>query len=334
MPTPRRPSEFDLIAGFARLVERAGVRPRGLVVGVGDDAAVLRGDAEDLVVTQDALVEGRHFERRWFDPVALGWRAAAVNLSDVAAMGAQPRFVLVSLFVPSDEDPAWVRGVERGIVAHAARHGAAVVGGNVAGTDGPFVVDVTVLGACARGRAWRRRARAGDAIVVAGRLGDAALGLERLRADPFDRDTVVRAWRKPEPRLDVAAALAGVAAVHGAIDVSDGFAADLVALCRAAGVGCDVDAGALPVSRALRVHCAARDRDVLQYALGGGEDYALVLAVAPRRARAVLATVEALGVPAAIVGRFTARAGVHRLRRADGRLEKLEPAGWDHLRAG
>ena len=295
MPTPRRPSEFDLIAGFARLVERAGVRPRGLVVGVGDDAAVLRGDAEDLVVTQDALVEGRHFERRWFDPVALGWRAAAVNLSDVAAMGAQPRFVLVSLFVPSDEDPAWVRGVERGIVAHAARHGAAVVGGNVAGTDGPFVVE---------------------------------------DLDEPATYTVVRAWRKPEPRLDVAAALAGVAAVHGAIDVSDGFAADLVALCRVAGVGCDVDAGALPVSRALRVHCAARDRDVLQYALGGGEDYALVLAVAPRRARAVLATVEALGVPAAIVGRFTARAGVHRLRRADGRLEKLEPAGWDHLRAG
>ena len=130
-------SEFQLIDAFARRIRRRGARAPGVVVGVGDDAAVLRSNArEDLVVTTDSLVEGSHFERRWFTGRELGWRLAAVNLSDIAAMGAQPRYGLVSLVIPPGLNSSYVEAIERGAVDHLARYDAAVVGGNVASTSG------------------------------------------------------------------------------------------------------------------------------------------------------------------------------------------------------
>jgi thiamine-monophosphate kinase len=160
-------SEFEPIDAFT--AGFAATAPRGVVVGVGDDAAVLRvGAREDLVVTTDALVEGVHFERRWLSGLNIGIRLAAVNLSDIAAMGAGPRFALLSLAIPPRTPAAFVEDIERGAIQALAHHDARVVGGNVTSTRGPLVCDMTLIGACARGRAWQRRARAGDAIVVVG----------------------------------------------------------------------------------------------------------------------------------------------------------------------
>src|SRR5688572_28658744 len=200
-------SEFELIDAFARRIRRAGTSPAGVVVGVGDDAAVLRvGAREDLVVTTDSLVEGVHFERRWLYGSNLGRRLAAVNMSDIAAMGAQPRFALVSFAIPPNTPSSFVEDIERGVVRALGRHGARVVGGNITSTRGPLVCDMTLLGACPRGKAWRRAARAGDVIVVAGEVGAAAAGVALVKAGQ-KRGSLVTASMWPMPHLEYARTL-------------------------------------------------------------------------------------------------------------------------------
>jgi thiamine-monophosphate kinase len=331
----RHEGEDALIASFARFIDGAGVKPRGLVLGLGDDAAVFRGRGEDYVVTKDVLVEGRHFMRTWFSGAALGWRAAAVNLSDVAAMGAQPRFGLVSLVVPENMPLDYARGIERGVQRHLAKYGATVIGGNVSGTMGPLVVDVTLIGACRSGGAWKRSARKGDAIVLVGPIGDAAIGLALLEKNARARGVLVTRYRKPVPRLDVAKLLARDASVHGAMDISDGLSTDLIRMCRAAGAGCELLEDRLPLSRALKAYCISRAQDPVTWAMRGGEDYALILAVAPSKAEALCKKVRnRLGVSAAVAGRFTASKGRYRIVSEDGRARAFRATGWDHLKKG
>jgi len=325
-------SEFHLIEAFARRIRSGAVRTSGVVVGVGDDAAVIRPNArEDLVVTTDSLVEGVHFERRWFTGRELGWRLAAVNLSDIAAMGAHPRYGLISFVIPPGVGSSYVEAIERGVVDHLARYDAVVVGGNVASTSGPLTLELTLIGACARGRAWRRRAKAGDAIVVAGVLGAAAAGVGLLRGRKA-RGPLVRAYKQPTPRLDVARALSRSRSVRGAIDVSDGFSSDVIHVCEASRVGCDVDEATFPIPPPVRAFCRERGLDPVRWALHAGEDYALILSVAPQRAAEVCRRIRRAGCPAVVVGRFTARRGAYRLFDASGEARPFKAGGWDHLK--
>ncbi len=324
-------SEFELIEAVARAIRRVRPGAKGVVVGIGDDAAVLRvSTREDLVVTTDSLVEGSHFERTWLSPRDLGYRLAAANLSDIAAMGASPRWALVSLVLPRSVSALYAEAIERGAAEHLARYDATIVGGNIASTDGPLVCDMTLVGTCKRGRAWRRHARGGDAIVVAGVLGAAAAGVAVLRKGNRN-SPLVRAYRRATPRLDVVRALAGSTSIHGAIDVSDGLSSDLIHMCEASRLGCELDASALPIPRAVRAFCAARRKDPVEWALHAGEDYALVLSVAPQRAAAVCRTIRKSGAPAAIIGCFTASRGVYGIIE-NGRVRKFEARGWDHLK--
>jgi thiamine-monophosphate kinase len=326
-------SEFALIEAIAR--DMRDRHARGVVAGIGDDAAVLRSPrGEDLVVTVDAMVEGRHFKRGWLTWTDIGWRLAAINLSDIAAMGALPRFALVSLAVPENVPAVAVRQIERGVSRHLAKHGAVVVGGNLSSTRGPLVCDLTLIGSCRRGSAWMRSARPGDAIVVAGELGAAAAGASLLRSrrrGPGSRG-LVQAYARPVPRLDVVAALRSVRSVNGAIDVSDGLSSDLIHMCDAGGVGCDVAGPALPIAPSVAAFCRRRGIDPVRWTMDAGEDYALVLAVAPKRVQDVCRRIQRAGVRASMVGRFTRRRGVYRLMDAQGRSLRFRPGGWDHFR--
>lgn len=334
MTAQRRLNETELISSFERTIALSGATPRGLVVGVGDDAAVFRGPGgRDYVVTQDVQVEGRHFERSWISGRELGRRLAAVNLSDTAAMGARPLYGLFSLVLPPSVGDAFVRQVTAGIVGHLSEFGAALIGGNVSGTDGPLTCDLTLIGECPRGQAWLRRARPGDAIVVAGALGEAAAGLKLLRSPRAGTrsNKLVRAFTRPRPQLDVSAALAGRAGVRGAIDVSDGLSTDLIHICRASGVGCEIDADSLPVSRSLTSFCSARRVDPVDWILSGGEDYALLLAVAPRQMDRLIRRAEAhADITLRFIGRFTARKGAYYVTRG-GNRSPFRASGWDHL---
>jgi thiamine-monophosphate kinase len=324
-------SEFELIEAIARNERARRPSAPGVVVGIGDDAAVLRFSVrEDLVVTTDSMVEGRHFKRGWLTPREIGWRLAAANLSDIAAMGAAPKFALVSLVLPRHVTASQAEAIVRGIGEHLARYGATIVGGNIASTKGPLVCDMTLLGTCRRGAAWRRRARYGDVIVVAGTLGGAAAGAASMKRGTRSA-ALVNAFKQPVPRIDVARALARSRDIHGAIDTSDGLSSDIIHVCEASRLGCEIDASALPISGAVRSFCRRRRLDPVEWALHAGEDYALLLSVGAQRALAVCRIIERVGVAASIVGRFTPRRGVYHVME-NGRPRRFEARGWDHLK--
>jgi thiamine-monophosphate kinase len=316
-------TEFELIDRFVRVLPQAG---EGVVLGPGDDAALLRAPAgEDLAATVDAVVEGVHFDAR-FSAEDVGWKALAVNLSDVAAMGARPRWALVALALPRGTSTARVEGVARGLGACARRHGVAVVGGNVT-RAAELAVTVTVVGSVRRGRALRRDgARPGDVVLVSGTVGDAALGVEPGAAAPL-----AARQRRPAPRLELGRALAGIAS--SAVDVSDGLVQDLGHVCAASGVAAEVRAGDLPLSPAYRAATRGRDAPWTP-ALAGGEDYELLVTVAPHRLAAALRAARRAGTPLTAIGEIRrARGGGVRVRAPDGAV--LPPVrGHDHLAGG
>lgn len=320
------PGEFDLID---RIRARAGARD-DVVLGIGDDAALLVPPAgRQLVITADTLNAGVHFP----DGTAaadVGWKALAVNLSDLAAMGAQPAWCTLSLSLP-EADPRWLDAFLDGFLALAQRCGVALVGGDT--TRGPLSVGVTALGHVAAGAALRRDgARDGDGIWVSGSLGDAAAALSLLVGG--DTATVGKAdagglrerLDRPEPRLALGAALGGVASA--CIDLSDGLLADLGHVCRASGVGARVDVDRLPLSDALRR--AAPDparRRVLQ--ASGGDDFELCFTAAAGRRDAVLQAAAAAGTAVACIGEIVAGSGVQ--AHAGGLPWTPPRAGYEHF---
>lgn len=310
--------EFELIDLFTRGVPSSG---EGVVLGIGDDAAVLAPPRrERLVLSVDAVVEGVHFRRGWA-PEDVGWKALAVNLSDLAAMGARPLWALVALATPPGRGVAWLARVGRGLAGCARRHGLAVVGGNVTRAR-DLSLTVTAAGAAARFMT-RAGARPGDVVLVSGTLGDAALGLARGAAPPLRARQ-----RRPAPRLALGRALAGLATA--CVDVSDGFLQDLGHLCRASGVGARVRLAALPLSPAYRA-ASRRARDPWAAALSGGEDYELVVAVPARRLRAAIAAARRVGTRLTAVGSVVAGRGV-KVFEPGGGLHRSRRTGHDHLR--
>ena len=291
--------EFDLIARIrARVATRADV-----VLGIGDDAALLAPPpGRQLVVTADTLNDGVHFPRGT-SPADIGWKALAVNLSDLASMGAEPAWCTLSLSLPQS-DPAWIEGFLDGFLDLAGQHGIALVGGDT--TRGPLSIAVTAMGLVEPGRALRRDgARVGDEVWVTGTLGDAAGGLALLDREPVP---ALRArLDRPTPRVAAGRALAGIATA--CVDVSDGLLADLGHVCARSHVAAHLDVDALPASAALREAFGEADRIALQ--ASGGDDYELCF-TAPADAGADIDAVSAqLGLRFTRIGRIVAGEGVH-----------------------
>ncbi|MFO1282454.1 MAG: thiamine-phosphate kinase [Burkholderiales bacterium] len=319
--------EFGLIARhFARPARDASVR-----VGVGDDAAVLAPTAGcELVLAVDMMVEGRHF-LRGSDPEGLGHKILAVNLSDLAAMGARPRWALLAGALP-ERDDAWLAAFARGLYALADRHGVDLVGGDT--TSGPRNLCLTIAGELPAGGAiLRSGARAGDDLWVSGTLGDAMLGLAalegRVALDDAVRARCVARLERPTPRVALGQSLRGVASAM--LDVSDGLSGDLAHILAASGVGARVDLERLPRSPALDTMLAGPQRTLaLGCLLGGGDDYELLFAAPAERRAAVEAAGRASATPVSRVGSATASTG---LVVVDGRGVPLDalPRAFDHF---
>jgi thiamine-monophosphate kinase len=332
-------SEDELIAAIDLVL--AGEAP-GVVLGIGDDAAVVEPGAGQLVLTTDLLVEDVHFERGSISARDLGAKAIAVNVSDLAAMAASPRFALVSLVLTRDVPSSWVIELYGGMRDACAEYGVSLVGGDLS-RGSAIAVSVTAIGQAAAGRAVTRSgARPGDVVVVTGSLGAAAggLALSRLHpsklgsalSEPWARD-LLDAFARPVARVGEGQTLAQSGAT-AMMDLSDGLAKDLGRLCAASGVGARVELEKVPVSRALVDGAETLEVDPLELAISGGEDYELLATIDVTDldlARGRLH--ERSGVPLSEVGVILEGRGLEALD-PNGEVAPLAPAGWDHFAEG
>ena len=300
-----------------RLARRAGLPPgRDWPLAIGDDAAILRPRAGwDVVLSVDAVVEDVHFRFGREAPRTVGRRALIVNLSDLAAMGAEPVGCLLSLMAPGSLPVAVFDGLVEGVVAESSRHGCPLVGGNLSAATRTSL-SITVVGRVERGRALRRgRVRTGDRLFVTGRLGAGALA--RLRADRAGG----RLRRLPTPRLKAGRALARLPEATGCVDLSDGLTTDLAHLLEGTRLGAEIDPAALPRPAGFEAACERLGTDPLELLCAGGEDYELLFAVSSptasagqgRRSLAGPGLSTRLGVPVREIGRVVSCPGLHGL---------------------
>lgn len=315
-------SEFDLI-------KRYFTRPTpGATLGVGDDAALLRvGDGMELAVSTDMLVSGTHFLPD-ADPFLLGHKTLAVNLSDMAAMGATPHWATLAIALPSANED-WLRHFSEGIFALADEFGVELIGGDT--TRGPLNLSVTIMGEVPQGKALRRDgAQAGDDIWVSGTLGDAALGLAHLQGKtrlPDDiRERCLAALQQPQPRIALGMALRGIA--HSAIDISDGLLADLGHILESSRVAAEINYDRLPVSAS----SGGKDMAALQQrcALSGGDDYELCFTAADTQRAAIESMACRLQLSLTRIGKIVSGSGC-KVRAADGSVMQIERSGYDHF---
>lgn len=310
--------EFDLIS---RIAARVSSRP-DVVLGIGDDGAILRPLAgQELVIVTDTLNGGVHFPEGTaaFD---IGWKALAVNLSDLAAMGATPAWCTLALSLPAP-DEAWLEACIDGFLALAGQHGIALVGGDT--TRGPLSLTVTACGFVPAGAALRRdAAKAGDDVWVSGTLGDAAFALRELLQGRACADELCSRLDRPTPRCALGQSLVGIA--HACIDVSDGVLQDLGHVCVASGVGVEVRLDALPASKALAAATEGVERWRMQ---SSGDDYELCFTADPARRDALAVLSDSIGVRLARVGAVVAGSGVRALD-VEGCEVRLRP-GYDHF---
>jgi thiamine-monophosphate kinase len=333
-------TEAELIARISR---RLPPPPSWLLVGIGDDAAVVEPERNRLdVLSVDCLVDGVHFDRAYVPPAAIGHRALAVNLSDLAAMGAAPRLALLSLALPPSMPIDDFDALVDGFTSLASRVRATVAGGNLTRTPGPLTIDVTVVGTAKRRQTLLRSgARPGDELYVTGSIGAAAAGLDILRnASAHDRDAAdrsanvcVQRYLRPEPRLRVGTLLARNRAATACIDLSDGLADGVRQIATASGVGATIDGDAVPIDRCTREWFQSRGADVVERALSAGDDYELLVAVRPRLRRRMTHAARQAGIAMTRIGACTeSRELVVARSMAGATAASPLPGGYGHFR--
>ena len=316
-------AEFDWIDWLRERARESAARP-DVGLGIGDDCALLDvPEGMQLAVSTDTLVAGVHFPPETA-AADIGYKALAVNLSDLAAMGAEPAWFSLALTVP-EMDWDWLRGFTDGLLELAKEHDIALIGGDT--TRGPLSITVTVHGLVPAGQALRRTgARVGDDIWITGSPGDAAAALRQL-GGPMQSMKLRHRLNRPTPRVQAGLALRGLA--HAAIDVSDGLAQDLGHILAVSGVGAELDLGRLPVSSSL-LDFFPDDDARWRLQLAGGDDYELLFTAPPELAEAVLAAGRACGLSVGAIGRIDAEPGL-RLRDAEGRELPNVHLAFDHF---
>lgn len=327
-------AEFMFIGHVAHMAEaiRSSARVQ-IVQGIGDDTTVLKIGSHTLLWTTDMMVEDVHFRRDLSDPFRLGWKALAVNLSDIAAMGGVPEGALLSCALPPERLDAWGSELVKGLIHCAKEFECPVLGGDTNRSD-QVVLNVSVLGIMEDAPLLRSTAKPGDRLFVTGLLGNSRAGLERLLKDGLEKSEAddpdaVRSHLQPIPRLPAGQS----AARHGAsamMDISDGLGADLPKLCMASRCGAVIEGRSIPVGESAKRWAAQTGQKEVLFAAAGGEDYELLIAVPPEKVDTFRRGVESeAGVPLTEIGFLTLEGG---LVMKDERGQRVPlPAGWEHF---
>lgn len=335
-PTVADRTEAELIAVIASTLPPP---PSWLTVGIGDDAAVVEPERNRLdVVTVDTLIDGVHVDRRFTPPDAIGYRALAINLSDLAAMGAAPRYALLSLALPPSMPCEDFEAMAHGLARCATQHRLHVVGGNLTQTPGPLVVDITAVGTVKRRDVLTRGgARPGDEVYVSGAIGSAAAGLawlretaagsgpaSALRYQGSDMDASVTRYFYPEPRVRLGLLLGRNRAATACVDLSDGLADGVKRIASASGVGIAIDADQVPMMAAARSWFERTMGDAVGPAVAAGDDYELLFTVRPRLRNRLRAVARLCATTLTRIGTCT-KDGAIVLRRTRGEVSSDEP---------
>ena len=329
--------EFGLIE---RIAAKGLAREAGVVCGIGDDCAVLSVDPRKvLLLTSDLMVEDVHFRLDATSPQDLGYKLLAVNLSDVAAMGGEPRDAVVSLAAPADLDMSRLDGIYEGLHECARRFGTNIVGGDTTRSPGPLVLNLALTGEAPGDHVcYRSGARPGDLVYVSGTLGDSAGGLVLVlgrgpEIDQAEREYLLRRHHRPDPRVELGRRLSSSGAVTAMIDLSDGVASDLRHICERSQVRATVEGASVPLSPALQSFCRATGTDPMAPALSGGEDYELLFTVDPGKVdRLDRFRDDGDAPPICRIGEIgEGPAGVFLTGRHGGQTE-LTASGFDHFR--
>jgi thiamine-monophosphate kinase len=337
------PGELDIIA---RLRARARAT-KGVRVGIGDDAAVLRmGGARDLLACSDLMTEGVHFHRAWSPPRLLGHKALAVTLSDIAAMGGTARYAMMSIALPHTLSRAFIEALLDGMHAYAEANGVTIIGGDTSSSIDSLFIDTIALGECNAGRAITRGgARVGNVIYVTNSLGASAVGLLLLERDyrladdasaaANDKDVVSRARAQamlkhlaPAPHLAVGRAIGERGLATAMIDVSDGLSTDLAHVLDESHCGAILRAELMPIADAARLLAGQLMTEPLWLALHGGEEYELLFTAPPEAQAHIVELSSEFDVPITAIGEIVAGSGLHLER--NGVLEALKPSGYEH----
>ncbi len=315
--------EFGLIE---RLTRQAGTAAH-LVKGIGDDCAIQRQSSEmELLTSTDLLIEGVHFDRRWISLEELGRKSAAVNISDIAAMGGQPKSLFLGVACPAELPLAELEAFARGFIAEVERYGAVLAGGDTCRSLGPLLISVTVQGEIEAGRAiCRDGARPGDAIYVSGTLGDSALALQELLAGRQPDSYLLQRHNCPTARVDLGRRLSEKRLASAMLDLSDGIISDLGHILKASGVGAQLELDSIPLSEPFR-RALEKDRNLIDLALGGGEDYELLFSSSDHN----LADSAALGCVLTKIGVVERQPGL-RITAGDGSDYNCQRRGYDHF---
>lgn len=328
-------SEYGLI----EMIRKACSDGPGIVVGIGDDAAVLETDPQSrLVVTSDMLVEGVHFDLSFISAYQLGWKSLAVNLSDIAAMGGIPRFTLISLGLPDNTEVSFVEEFFRGFREIGEKFKTYLCGGDTVKSPSGMIISVTVLGSLEAGRVLTRSgARPGDLLAVTGVLGNSAAGLALLqkgilgRFSPEVEEELLKAHLEPVPRVQEGRFLITKGVASAVNDISDGLALEVKEIAEASGVGAVIYGHKIPVSEAAEAVAKFLKWDPLQWALGGGEDYELVFAFSPKNQRKLKELIQK-GIPIVVIGEITAQKGEVYVEFSDKKRISLDTFGYDHFK--
>ncbi len=330
--------EFGLIRRIADLLDRHGIRSERVTLGIGDDtASFLPRPGYEVLVTCDALVEGRHYLSAHITPFDLGRRAMTVNISDIGAMGGRPVYALVSLGLKAEMPVHDVEEMYRGFLAELNPFNAAVIGGNLTKSGNGMFIDITLIGEVEQGKGVRRSgAKPGDAVLVTGYPGQSAAGLQLLLQGPDSPELLdhplVRVYNRPSHRARLGEAIAETGFATAMIDTSDGFLGDLGHICEESKVGAELFEEKIPVSEDLRQAAGVLGKDPHDFFLGESDDYELVVTCRPEHVALLRSVAVGCGaVPVTEIGRITAAHGVTLLL-AGGERRPLKSSSWDHFR--
>lgn len=314
-----------------------------VVKGVGDDAAILKArQGQQLLISTDVFIEGIHFDLAYQTPKDVGWRAGVANLSDIAAMGGTPLYLLVSMAVPVRVPPQHIREFYRGLKAACRPFTVELIGGDTSSSPSQMFLSLTIVGSVRANRALtRNRAEVGDRIYVTGTIGDANAGLRILHTHltnlrGFSPSAVekflIRRHVRPTPRVHVGQLLVARNLAHAAIDLSDGLSSDVGHVCDESHVGAEIRGNALPLSSQLRAFAQRQNADPMEIALQGGEDYELLFTAPAKRHQNVLQVSEQTRVPIACIGEIKPKTFGRQLELPEGRKRKLANKSFTHFR--